>query len=217
MKKKVVIFLLTLIIPFTNVEGFYCKYSDIAKYKGLASNISSFYDYEENENGIVFSVTLVNLNENLYIIDTTSNKRYDYKSNELTISGYEPGQTIKYNVYTTNKNCSEQILYTIRIILPDYNPYYNDTVCEGVSSYLFCQKWYKHNLDYDSFTQKVNDYKDSLRKETVIEQPIIDDGYGLFQIIIDIWIDYYYIFLISIIAICGIVIYFINKKSNIYK
>ena len=217
MKKKIVIFLLALIIPTINVEGFYCKYSDIAKYKGLASNISTYYDYEETGNNISFSVTLTNLNENLYIVDTTNNKYYYYKSNELTISGYKPGQTIKYNVYTTDSNCSEKLLYTIRIILPDYNPYYKDNVCNEVNNYIFCQKWYKHDLDYNSFVKKVVQYKESLKNEPVIEQPNIEDEYGLFQIFIDIWIDYYHVFLISIIAICGVVIYVTNKKSNIYK
>ena len=215
MRKKIVIFLLLLMLPITNVKGGYCKYSDIAKYKGLASNISTYYDYKEMDNKIEFSVNLINLNESLYIIDTTTNKRYNYKSNELTISGYNSGQTIKFNVYTNDKNCFDQLLYTIRVNLPDYNPYYKDEICNGFDNYIYCQKWYKHSLNYDEFVKKVNKYKESLKEQPIIEQPI-DEKISLFEIILDIWLEYYYIFLIPIILICTLTIYIVNKKSDIY-
>lgn len=215
--KKVVIFLLALFIPFISVKGFYCKYSDIAKYKGLASNINTYYDYEEKGNSITFSIKLVNLHKDLYIVDTNNNKRYDYKSQELTITGYYPGQTVKFSVYATDENCSNQILYTIRVVLPDYNKYYNDPVCQDVSNYIFCQKWYKHNLEHDSFVKKVNQYKDSLVKKPIIEDKTEVSGYSIFQMLLDFWIKYYYLFLIPIIIICSLIIYFVNKKNNIYK
>jgi len=217
MNKKIVIFLLALLVPIVKADGFYCKYSDLAKYKWLASNINTYYEYYETENEITFSINIVNMNEDLYIIDTTNNKRYNYKSNEFQISGYVPGQLVKYNVYTDKNNCSGELLYTIRVKLPDYNPYYKDNICDGMDNYIYCQKWYRHNLNYDSFIKKVQDYKESLKKDIVDEEPIVDEEYGIIQILIQIWIEYYYIFLISIILVCGVTIYVTNKKSNIYK
>lgn len=215
MKKKIIIFLLMLIIPTNNIEGFYCKYSDIAKYKGLASNITTFYEYIENENNLTFSITLVNLNENLYIVDATSDEKYYYDNNELTIYDYEPGQVVKYKVYSTDENCANEVLYTIRVILPDYNPFYMDPVCDGISNYVFCQKWYKNNLDYDSFVAKVNSYKESLNKEIIIEQDKFIDEYNFWDSIISFWNDYYHVISISIILLCGIFICIANKKNDI--
>lgn len=218
MKKVIVIFFLTLLIPITSVSGYYCKYSEIAKYKGLAANISTAYSYQEKDNNVTFSITLVNLNEELYIVDTSSNKRYDYKMDEITISDYKPGQTIKYNVYATNENCSSDLLYTIRVNLPDYNPYYSDPLCEGLENYIYCKKWYKHNLSYKAFKDKVETYRKSLNRNITIEEEIeSSDENILLKLIIDLWINYYYIILLVIIIVCSIVIYNINKKSNIYK
>ena len=215
-KRIIFLFLLTFLIPITNVNGFYCKFSEISRYKSLASNISTFYDYQETETGVTFTITLVNLNKELYIIDATNNKKYNYTSNELTISGYNPGQTVKYNVYTINEDCNDELLYTIRVVLPDYNPYYNDQVCEGVD-YIYCQKWYKHNLDYNLFVNKVNAYKGSLIQEPIIEPIIEPEEYGLLTALLDILLSYYHVILITVIVICSTIIYVTNKKSDIYR
>lgn len=215
MKRIVFLFLLAFLIPITDVNGYYCKFSEISKYKSLASNITTFYEYEENENGVTFSITLVNLSEELYIVDATTGEVYQYGNSEMTISGYSPSTTVKYAVYTTNENCSDQLLYTIRVVLPDYNPYYKDDVCIGAADYLYCQKWYKHNLDYDTFVEKVNDYKKVEVIEPVID-PVIGDEYGLIDAIVDILAEYYYVVLIAIIIICGTIIYITDKKSNVY-
>lgn len=215
MKKFLFAFLLFLLIP-NNIKSYYCKFDEISRYKSLASNINTYYDYIENDGNISFTITLVNLNEELYIVDSTTNKKYFYNNSELSISGYSAGQSIKYYVYATNQNCNDDLLYTIRINLPDYNPYYSDDVCNDVNNYIYCKKWYKHSLNYEQFVDKVNSYKQSLIKPDV---PIIDDSndLGLWDIIIEIWVKYYYLILLPIIVICGIVIYCGNKKNNIYR
>jgi len=217
MKRFLIIFLLTLFIPNIKVDAFYCKYNEISRYKNLASNITTYYDYTEKEDNVTFTITLVNLNKDLYIVDSTTNKKYTYKNNELSITNYSPGQTVKYYVYTTNENCSDELLYTIRVNLPDYNPYYDDIICEGVNNYIYCTKWYKHNLNYEQFVAKVNSYKQSLIKPPEPSIPEEPTGLGLLDIVLEIWIRYYYIILLAIITSCSIIIYNTNKKSDIYR
>lgn len=215
MKRISLLLLLTFLIPVTSVSGYYCKFSEISRYKSLASNISTTYDYVEKNNKLTFSITLVNLNKELYIVDMTTEKVYNYTSNELTISGYAPGTIVKYAVYTTNPNCSDTLLYTVRVVLPYYNPYYSDPICDGVSDYIYCQKWYNNNLDYDTFISRVKAYKSSLLEEPIVE-PIEVDEYTWWDAILDVLVDYYYVILIMIIIICGTIIYITEKKSNVY-
>lgn len=217
MKRKVFVFLLAFLIPIINVNAYYCKYSEISEYKGLAANIGTVYDYQEDENGITFSITLVNLSEKLYIVDVINNKKCTYESSEITISGYSPGVTAKYNVYAVNENCSDELLYTIRVVLPNYNSYYSDPVCEGLDNYILCQKWHKHNLSYKSFISSVNKYRESLLDVPIEETPIVDTQYGLMDAILDVLSKYYYIILIAIIVVCSVIIYINNKKSDIYR
>jgi len=215
MKRIYLLFLLTFLIPITNVDGYYCKYSELSRYKSLASNISTTYDYVEEKNDLTFSITLVNLNQDLYIVDNTTDKVYNYSGNELTISGYKPGVTVKYSVYAKDVDCSDTLLYTIRVVLPGYNPYYSDPICEGITNYAYCQKWYNHNLDYETFKNRVTNYKNGL-----VEQPIIVPGtvdeYSIWDAILDVIIRYYYVIIVSIIIVCGTVVYINEKRSDVY-
>lgn len=217
--KKIIFMLILFLIPVIGVEGFYCKYSDLAKYKGLASNINATYDYIETENGVTFSITLVNLNSYIYIVDTVDEKKYSFNgNNEITISGYSPGQTVKFKVYSTDSNCAKELLYTIRVVLPNYNSYYKDPLCNGVEEHIYCQKWSKNNISYEEFVKKINSYKDSLIKPPVIEEEKnITEENVLLKMFLDFLLKYYYIILLTIIIICSIIIYKVNKKSDIYR
>jgi len=213
--KRILVFLLIFLIPTTIVEG-YCQYNEVAKYKSLASNITTSYEYVENNGKVTFSITLNNLNEELYFVDSVTGKRYNYKTEEIIIDKYEPGQTVKYQIYAVNKFCSDELLYTIRVNLPGYNPYYNDPICEGIDDYIYCKKWQKNDLEYKEFIKKVTNYKNLLnQKEPVMENP--KEMNSILKAIIDVFVDYYHVILISIITICGIIIYVINKKSDIYR
>ena len=216
MKRICLLFLLAFLIPITSVNAYYCKFSEISRYKSLASNINTTYDYVEKNGSLTFSITLVNLNKELYIVDMTTEKVYNYNGNELTISGYKPGSTVKYAVYATNQNCSDTLLYTVRVVLPYYNQYYSDPICEGVSDYIYCQKWYDNKLDYDTFISRVTAHKQVDVEEPIIE-PIEIDEYTWFDAILDVLVEYYYVILIMIIVVCGTIIYVTEKKSNIYR
>ena len=215
MRKIIVVFILLLLIPITKVEGAVCSYSEIARLKKIASNVTVSYDYIENNSSVVFNVTLNNLNDELYFVDQSNYQRYNYTEEELTISNYRSGQTIRYVFYATDPDCDDTPLYTARVILPTYNQYYKDEVCNGIENYSLCQKWSSHNLTYTNFVQKVNEYKNSLNSPTIPVEPSMPVEVSITQLIVDFLLDYYiYIVIILLLALIGFLS--IRKKDDIY-
>lgn len=215
--KKLCWLIIGLCFSITPVKAYYCSYENLSYYKKLASNINISYDYIEADDGVTFTTTILNLQPNLYIVDLTNHRRYDYTNNEIVISGYQNGQTIQYAVYSTDINCNDEILRTIRLTMPTYNRYYKDPLCEGLSEYNLCNRWSSHGLGYETFVQKVTQYKENLNNQ---EQPKptpeeIPDN-SIVQWIIRFAKQYYYIFLILIIIASSIGIYKINKKDSMY-
>lgn len=209
MKKKLILLLL-LAMPIVG-KCYYCDYNDLAKYKKIASNITYSYEYLESESSVLFKVTLSNLDSTLYLKDNYSNV-YNYTQDEIIVDGVS-GENKTIYVYPTDPFCEDKSIYTINIQLPTYNVYYKDSVCTGVENFNLCQKWSTHNLSYDKFVEKVEAYKKSFNKPVIEEEK----NESLLDYLIVFLIKYYYVILILIIVISSTTIYFINKKSDIYK
>lgn len=203
---KKIIFCVLLFMPFIVSAG-KCSYSEIADLKKIASNITSKYEYVENEE-VTFNITLANLSKKIYVVEDKT--RYDYVDNEIVITGYESGKKVKYYVYSVD--CDKVLLNTIIINLPYYNEYYQDSLCNGIENYQLCQKWANVEMDYATFVNKVTKYKESLKRN----DDNISDDINEKSILLELLLKYYYIPLILIIIVCGIKIYIINKQSDIY-
>lgn len=215
--KKRYLLIICLCLWLTPVQAFYCRYEDLSYYKKIASNINVSYDYEVFNNGVTFTTTITNLQPDYYIVDTATGIRYNYTGEDIQIKGYRSGQTIQYTVYTTQEFCEDQILSTIRLTLPTYNRYYNDEVCKDASEYSLCSRWSSHGLDYETFVDKVNQYKENKNKgkpPVVPEEEIPDNS--IVQWVLRLARKYYYVFLVIVIVISGIGIYKINKKDSMY-
>ena len=215
MRKIIVVFILLLLVPITKVRGFGCSYSELARLKKIASNVNVSYDYTESDSSVEFTVNLVNLNEEIFFIDESNYRQYDYTANELNLSNYRDGQTIRYVFYATNPDCQGQPLYTARVNLPTYNQYYDDEVCTGVTEYSLCQKWSSHNLNYDDFVEKVTEYKNSFTTPDIPEENIDPVGVSIVQLIVNFLLDYY-IFIIVVLSLALIFILSLRKRDDIY-
>lgn len=219
MKKGYMLFLLVFLIisiPI-RVEAF-CDYQELARIKKIASNVTYKVDYIEKNGTVEFSVTLLNLHPEIYFKDVTNNTFYYYKNSinnthEIVINGYSPGKTIQYEFYNIEKEyCDNQILLNKYVTLPPYNPFYNDSVCNDAKEYKLCQKWIELNMDYNSFKQQVENYKKE-RNKGPVEEPI-DDSPKNIDKVLDFFIEYYVYILSTIIIVCLIFIYQLNKKDN---
>lgn len=213
--KKIILAIVLFCLPLIKTEAFYCSYSEQARLKKMASNINYTYDFVEVNNTVSFKITLVNLRQELYLVDEASKQPYYYNGEEMVLDGYKSGDIIKFNVYSNVEYCND-LLYTIVITLPTYNPYYSDNVCLGLNNYSLCGRWTKHNYSYEEFVKRVTDYRESLNKP---EQPqeVVDNTRSIWDIVVDYIIEYYYIPLLLIIVGCSVGIYISNKKSNMYR
>ena len=215
MKKIITILVLILLIPTVKVKALSCSYNELANLKKLASNVNISYDYIEQGNNVTFTVTLNNLNEKIYFVDMTDYRTYNYENDEITISGYRSGETVKYVFYATDSNCSKEALYTTRVSFPSYNPYYKDEVCKGIENYSLCQKWSSQPLSYENFLKKVNEYKEGLNQDDNEEQTPTVNEVSWIQLIVNFLLDYY-IIIVVILALGLVGLYFLSKKDDVY-
>ena len=213
---KLFIMLILLIILFPiKTNALVCSNQDMVKLKSMAQNITTNYDYKEENNNVTFNITFSNLSPDLYLVDVTNKKNYYYNNTEMTYNGYKSGESYKFKVYSTNSLCDTSVLYTVYVTLPYFNSYYNNELCKGIEEYELCQKWSSVNISYNEFKNKVDKYKEVIEEENN-ENNTDNEVKGIFDYIRDFYISYYYIILPLIILISIIYIYNKNKKNDLF-
>lgn len=212
---KRIIFLLILFLFIPKVNALNCQFSEMARAKKLASNVNISYDYVEKNNSVTFSINLLNLHKDIYFVDETNGKIYNYSKNEINLSNYKSGQTVKYTFYSTHPDCNEPLV-TLRVVLPTYNQYYKDQVCVGAETYSLCQKWSSHGLAYDEFVKKVNEYKESLNKKQENNNSEKIEQNSFINALISLLVDYYIYITIFFILLVVAVILYRKRNDNIY-
>ncbi len=210
---KKILLLVLLLIPYSKVNASFCSYKELAELREIASNITYRYDYIESDDNIVFNISLANLTPDTYILDSETNQTYYFSKSEIVISGYQDDTSVGFKVYSDNSDCEGQLLSTIWVNLPTYNEYYKDPLCETIPNYSLCNRWSTHTLRYDEFVQNIKDY---LEPDDVIVIPEVEEEDSIWDLALELLLNYYYIPLLLIILIAGISIYRINKRDNIY-
>jgi hypothetical protein len=151
----------------------------------------------------------------IYFIDSTTDKRYSYYDSVdgvITISGYSVTSGA-YKFYSDLSECYGIKLGNRYFKLPVYNKYYNDPLCKQNPNYSLCQKWVKVIYSRDEFESMINKYKNSKEKDEQEQNNEIIYKKTYLDMFVKFYVDYYYILLIGIIAIC-ITIMIINRKKN---
>ena len=217
--KKILLFLL-IGFAFINCSALTyrgCDYSTVSRMKSIVSNINVSYDYTIIDNEPHFNVTINNLTNDIYFLDTTTGKNYYYSdtnNGEITIYDYNRTSG-RYKFYSNIGDCYGISLGTKYFDFPIYNRYYNHELCSDVPNYSLCQKWVNVNYSEEEFEKLVFDYKNS--KNNVEEEKIqIEYEKNIIDIIVDLYINYYYYFLIGLILICTTII-IVNNKKNRFK
>lgn len=157
LKFLLIIFALCLI---PNKARAYCTSSEKARLKKIVSNINITYDYEIVNSIAKFTIKFSNLTPDIYFKDPYDN-RYevsDLQNNEIVLNNYFEGSSYAFNFYGRN-SCSGSIISTLYVNTPNYNPYYQYSVCDDAKEYELCGKWVSHSLTRDEFIEKVNQYK----------------------------------------------------------
>lgn len=207
--KKICCFLFCLFLFPMFTKALICDNKTLVRYKNIAGNITTTYDYIEENNDVKFFITFSNMSSELYMLDE-NDKRYS-SSSELILSDLKPGTSYKFRLYANNSDC-ETVLNTIYINLPYYNSYYKDPICDNLD-YKYCNKWQKNTFTYEEFVKNVEDYRKSLEKEDDIKEK---KESGIFDFIVDFYVKNYYYILPTIIVLS--IIYMIRnvRKDDLF-
>lgn len=220
--KKNILLIITLFTLPVNIFGLTyggCDYSIVSKLKSLVTNVNISYSYRIENNNAYFDIKLNNLTPDMYFYDVSNKKNYYYSdtnNGEITIHNYiSNGNTGTYKFYSAKNECYGISLGSKYYKLPNYNIYYGSELCEGISNYSLCQKWATVNYSYDELKTLIDEYKNRINKEDIIDNNITYEK-GFLNKLVDFYINYYYYLLISIIVIFGIII-IINKRKDKFK
>lgn len=200
--KKLILILLLLpsIIKAT------CTTDEIKKNRNLASNISTYYEYNEEQN--TFDVTIYNISSRLKIKNNNDTYYSDIEGiGQAKINNINPGTMITLGVYAKEGDCSDYRVQTIYVNLPYYNKYYKEEICKNNTNKL-CSKWANtSNYTYEQLSQAVK------QEEEIITppQPEIEKKSYTFLSFLE---DFYIPILLLIIVSGSIGIYVLNKKSK---
>ena len=211
MKKVLLLISLIMLFP-VSAYAYSCDYNEQARLRRIASNVMTSYEYVENNDNVTFNVTLTNITNEIYILDTTTNKKYYYNgSNEITINGYGPNTNIRYLIYPTKNDCMASFLTTKYVNTPYYNKFYKDELCKG-KTYSICNKWVKVSLTYDEFVKTINELDNKKNEEVdVIDQENEKDT--IFDIITS-FIFKNYLYIIAIGGTTIIIVEFIKSRKK---
>lgn len=219
MKRKMIFVLLLIIVPI-NVFGLKyggCEYSVVSRMQSIVTNINISYDYHVTNNVVYFDITLNNLTSDIYFYDTISKKEYYYKdtnNGEITIRNYTNyGSSGVYKFYSNISECYKISVGTKYYKIPNYNPYHNDELCKGFENYVLCNKWAPVNYSYDKFKNEIRKYKtEEKQKENKIDELRYEKR--IIDFVVDFYIKYYYIILISIIIVFSFIILIKRRKDK---
>ena len=212
-----IILFMVFIILIPNKVSALCDNNAKARLKSITANVTFATKYVESNNSVNFYITLANLHPEIYIKDATSFKYYYYNSkatnpHELTISGYLPGRSIKYEFYTKNVGCTGEVLLVRYVTLPPYNRFYSDPLCQGIEDYTFCQKWIKTNLSYNQFKQKIAIYKSNGETEPPVQEEFNEPPIFI-SLVEKLWRQYYVYILATTIVACIAYIYQYKRRD----
>lgn len=192
-----------------------CEYSDVSKMKQLVTNVNVTYTYKIVNNIAYYDVTLTNLTKDMYVVDsTTKQKYYSFPNGELTIRNHVAG-SVTFKLYSNKSECRNILLGSKYASLPFYNIYYSNDICKDLDSFLYCKKWGTRTYTYAEVKKAVDDYYEQMKRdERVTPEPVRIKTF--WEKLLDFYIKYYIIILLSIIALCIIGIQ-IRKRKNRFK
>lgn len=172
-KRNILTIILILVITLfkIDVDAASCTSSEKSDLKQLARmiEITPLLNAEKNEwNDYYYEISILNWNENFYIIDSLGNKFYKNDNSDDEVYGlYQPGTVGTFNVYARRgTTCAFEHLATIRVSFPNYNHYYTSPLCEGIEEFYLCQRTYGGKIEsYEWFEKQIKEYKESLEEE----------------------------------------------------
>lgn len=219
MKKiKIVLLILTMFlltkykVNALNYGG--CNYTVVANLKSLINNINISYLYEIRDNDAYFSIVLNNIPQDVYFVDSITQKKYTYNdtdNGEITIGEYNNIKNGQFRFYVNNNICNGIKLGIKYYSFPIYNKRYQSEICKDISNHSLCKRWISREYSDNEFEKEINDYKNNFEEEKEEKNIVYEED--LLSKIITIYANSYYYFLPAIIIV-GLITMHILKRKN---
>lgn len=176
--KRIKYLLLFVLMLFTfNVKAVvdHCEKEELARLKELAKKVEFDYDYKLVNEKAVFSISAINLNEDLKVVIIDDYFSLNYKefkndgTGKGTLDSFNSGEKVVVTIQGYVPNfCSGKTLLTKTIKLPYYNYYYDAERCNGNEDFKYCKQLISSNITKESFENEFALYLKS--KETKEEE-----------------------------------------------
>lgn len=162
---------LILILSLFSVENVYaegeCTYENKKEFREYSKDFKVTYEFNLETKDYTVTTYNPKPDKYRYII---SEVPFIIAKNETienkTLYSNIPAGKYLIKVFENEGGCLS-ILKKIEIDMPQYNPYYQDPLCEGVEEFVLCQPTYKREINRETFEYRINDYKQ--KKEEKIE------------------------------------------------
>lgn len=166
--KKYTFFLILSFLCLDNVHAA-CTQKEKENFKEIENKYEITYEYHSDTKKYTVYFDRANPDKYEYII--YSGKNLDCSEVDKTTakcSNLEPGKYV-VRIMGQTKSCND-VLQETTLVLPEYNKYYNDPLCNGIEEFVLCQETYDKEMDYETFKSRVETYKKSKAENEIKKQ-----------------------------------------------
>ena len=165
MKKIIILFVLLVSITFNVNAKDNCDSKEFLRLKELAQKLEFDYEYKLVNDEAIFSVNVVNLNEDLKVVimENYYNEQYKEFKDDGTgkgeLNGFKSGERVVVTTKAFVPNwCSGKTVLTKTIKLPYYNNYYDEEKCKGNEDFKYCNILIDKKISEEDFNKQFENY-----------------------------------------------------------
>lgn len=150
---KFVLVFLGSMFMFPALSNAQCSYERQAELSRIASNVQFSYNYLATSDQIQFLVNITNLTNDVYLKDSNGTVISGLGERQLNYFG---GSTIRYDIYSKDSNCFNELISTKYIKLPNYNHFATYDDCKKNPDFELCTLWANNaDLSDEIFYEKL--------------------------------------------------------------
>ena len=147
--------LLIGILSFPMVANAACSNERTAELSRIAANVGTSYTYEFEEIGLVFTVMLTNVTNDIYVVNDNLNLLP--RDAEGNYQFYD-GTKVKFDIYSNDISCKGEKLLTQYVNLPIYNSFSMFEECKKYPSFKYCGMWEVASVTHEKFDRDLAEY-----------------------------------------------------------
>jgi len=196
-----------------------CTVEERLRLRELALATKITYEFYEDLNLDVrgFKVRISGFSPDFYIYNIENGTYFEYSGSSIVEEKLSYGTTYKLPFFASDDGvCKDYLILTKTIVLPNYNHYSNNPLCEGYETYELCKKFTPIKIDSRrEFEQRMNEYikRQKITEEEPKEEPKESEK-TISDIIVAFLVGNYIIILYSIILIGTTIIIIIQIRKR---